>query len=264
MHQLVVYLNLRLLAFVGIAYLLSSAGFAYPSFSQGTDRCDPSKSHTTLLANHCKLGPETGAPAKSDAPPKVNEKDGKPKNNATEEPDPKPAQLASLSDVKMFLLSLAQDAGPNTPPPFDKFDINTFVRYDDARNAYYLVFPFSHKLSDTSIQKISARLESALPRASQFLSQHHNVTIEIEVHTDGIRVADKMQDPNCHFSDNLELSKCRADYIRDFIEHKGIKNISVVARGDGEARCYKTKNDCEDSEPNQERQVRLVVIVARR
>ena len=238
-----------------ILILFFCASLAHPACAQNKVPCDPNFSPETKIMLGCeeKNTDQTLIDNQPDrdhkgAPVKV----------------PQPAKAASLSDIKAFLLSIAEDIAPITPPPFDKYSLDTIVQHDNNRNAYYLVFPDSHTLSDTSMQKISARLEYVLPRVARFMDRYQNVRAEIEVHTDGRAVTEKRQDPHCRFSDNFALATCRANYIHRFIEEQGVKNISVIARGDGEAQCFKTKINCPDFAPDFERQIRLVMILSER
>jgi hypothetical protein len=236
MGQVDRFTNLQKFAIGWMLVVLASLSL-FQAFAQGQDFCGPEYSEVTHIAHNCKE--HVPSPPKEHVPPP-------------------PKEDANLSQINAFLTDLAKELAPNTPGPFNNDNVSGFVHLNSDRTGYYLELPYSHALADISIHRISERLSKALPRLAAFLERFKNVEIEIEVHTDGNRVAVPPA-PNCRSFDNFALSKCRADIIQKFIAEKGFQYIAVVPRGDSEARCFKTRFDCSDTDSDRERQVRVVV-----
>jgi flagellar motor protein MotB len=225
------------LASLALAKLVSIILFCSVSTSldlaQSKSLCEDGMSRETLLANDC-IGKNLD-----------------------------PRGQPSESEVQEFLASLAQEVAAITPKPFNNVKTERLVQHLENRSGYYLVFPSSHGVSDTSVEKIWPRLKEALQSAATFLTRHKNLKLEIEVRTDGIKIDDKAQDPNCQFDNNFELSECRAAKIRTLIQDLGYKDIDVIASGDSDS-CLKSRHDCTDKDSEFDRQIRLSIYLAAR
>jgi outer membrane protein OmpA-like peptidoglycan-associated protein len=220
-----------------VAMVLSAifCAFGGRCLAQPEDPCKRNVSEQTKLLNGC---PEPGGgspPARTHAPDE---------------------------EVRNFLLQLADQLRPITPPPYDSFDREKLVHHYKARNAHYLILPNSHSRYDTSVSNISTRLSAVLPSVRTFLQAHPNMTVELEVHTTDYRPSETERSDPC-LSDNSALTECRAQNINRFLmSETPPADITVVSKGDSASECFK-RGTCLDSLATYDRQIRLVVVLRR-